>query len=140
MEKRIYNIHRVRFYQTELNYTEHLQVLTLVKEDFAQLSIKEVTLEQLIDKLFLNGTLERLFKIVVKRYEPNVFVKWWNMFWVKVKKVDVTNPITGMTSTQIAKVLSDFFFFYNNWMSGLSSFNQFLGAVSTREMNSLVEN
>jgi hypothetical protein len=113
-KKRVYVIGRALYYQDELNYAEDGLVKYVLKQVLGD-TAAEMTFGETIDRLYDKGAVPGLFKVILKPYAPTFLHRIWN------KAFACADVVPTMKNSEIAAVLSDFFFFNTSWLADLQS-------------------
>ena len=129
--KQTYKIRGVRFVQTELNYEEDGKVLDLIRGKLTAFSANQEVLGDLIDRLYQDHVLGKLFQLVLKPYQPTIFHALRNSFFAWKNKIDMTDPIRKMGNSEIARVTRDFFVLNMRWIESFSSLGNGSGLILT---------
>lgn len=137
-----YTFKQTQWYQEELAFGEDGEVKKIVSDALGGVEMSENNVADIVDKLHNNGGLERIFKIILKPYEPTFFGlpfhRWWNKFWARHHKLDRSNIILQLPNTFVAEVNKDFFSFNPYYLTLLSSLALALGLSDTTAMQEML--
>lgn len=115
-----YRFKGVQFYQDVLSWKEFGRYLKLTGGEGTKLSPDRDIFAATIEKWYADGTLAELFKLILKPYQPNLWQRARNMYFVWRNKVNVNDPINiPLSLKEIARVNADFMLLNSEWIGNL---------------------
>lgn len=117
----------VMWRQKELTYPEFETILDNLYGFISSLKAEE----EFVDSLhrLLKTILPTTIATFVRPYAPTWYRRVWNTILIKIKKIDVNDPIRYMTLSESAGVVNDFFFLNQEWTKSLNGSAGNLGST-----------
>jgi len=133
-----YKIKGVNYFQDELTFLENEKVNLLFKNNGIDLSIINSTIVgELIDKMYEQGVLKDLFRIILKIDSTTLKKKIENKFYRRKNNLP-ENIIEVMTNSDIAVVMVDFFLYKIQWLASLMTSLEKSGSTDTKKIAELL--
>jgi len=112
------NLPKIQWRQKNLTYPEFEQL----KKSFIAFVESMNPENDLLSTInsFLSDVLKQSIPVFIHPYRSGFFGNLVQWLIIKIKKVDVNNPIQYMTLSEVAQVIADFFFLSGSWMKNFS--------------------
>jgi hypothetical protein len=120
-EMKKYTFKHVIFPRRELTHSEERKVRALLRESFKDTDFLRESFIDLIGRFDESGIVEKIFPIIFRPYNPNIFYRMWNSFWIKRHHIDLKEVIQDMPKPLVDEVIMDFFLTDLKWANELAN-------------------
>ncbi len=105
---KVYRIHRTLWQMPEILYeqeTELLGIYGLISE----LGGEDTKFGDVLEAFYARGVIPRLFKTILKPFQPTFLHRLWNQFWSWKHDVNPENLAKGLKRSEWGGMVADFF-------------------------------